>query len=189
MTYPIKLIILDRDGVINQDSDHYIKSVDEFLLLPNTVEAITRLKNTGWTVAIATNQSGLARQLYTCQTLHLMHEKLQAALRSANAQVDWIAYSPHQHATPCRKPQAGLYQSIAWRFGLTSLAGVPVVGDSWRDSQAALSVGAYPIQVKTGKGSRTLEQHGDILARHGIPIVDDLLGAVAHLDSYQKSIE
>ena len=77
MTYPIKLIILDRDGVINQDSDHYIKSVDEFLLLPNTVEAITRLKNTGWTVAIATNQSGLARQFYTCQTLHLMHEKLQ----------------------------------------------------------------------------------------------------------------
>lgn len=179
----VKLIILDRDGVINQDSDSYVKSVDEYLLLPNTVAAIVRLKKAGWTVTVATNQSGLAKGLYQRADLHLMHEKLQSALREQGAQVDWMMYSPHQHATPCRKPNAGLYQTIAWRFGLSSLVGVPVVGDSWRDSEAALSVGAYPIQVKTGKGARTLAQHGEDLARHQIPIVDDLLGAVLHLET------
>lgn len=178
-----KLIILDRDGVINQDSDHYVKSVDEYVLLPNTVKAIARLKQLGWTVAVATNQSGLAKGLYQPSALHQMHEKLQAALRSADAQVDWIMYSPHQHATPCRKPNAGLYQAIAWRFGLSSLQGVPVVGDSWRDIEAALSVGAYPIQVQTGKGSRTLAEHGADLARYHVPIVADLLSAVAHLEA------
>jgi D-glycero-D-manno-heptose 1,7-bisphosphate phosphatase len=178
-----RLIILDRDGVINQDSDSYVKSVEEYVLLPNSVSAIVRLKQAGWTVAVATNQSGLAKGLYQRTALHLMHEKLQSALREHNTQVDWIMYSPHQHASPCRKPSAGLYQAIAWRFGLSSLVGVPVVGDSWRDSEAALSVGAYPIQVKTGKGSRTLAQHGEDLARHQIPIVEDLLGAVVHLES------
>lgn len=180
-----QLIILDRDGVINADSDAYIKSPHEFILLPNTVEAIVRLKRAGWTVAVATNQSGLARGLYNHETLHLMHEKFQQSLRSAGCDgVDWISFSPYAHATPCRKPNAGLYHSIAWRFGLPSLKDVPVVGDSWRDLEAAMSVQARPIQVRTGKGARTLEKHQQDIEMHKIPVVDDLLTAVQWLEQH-----
>jgi D-glycero-D-manno-heptose 1,7-bisphosphate phosphatase len=179
-----QLIILDRDGVVNADSDAYIKTVDEFILLPHTIEAIVRLKQAGWTVAIATNQSGLARGLYQRSTLHQMHQQLQSALRQAGGEgVDWIVYSPYQHDTPCRKPKAGLYHTIAWRFGLTSLQGVPVVGDSWRDLEAAMLVGAKPIQVMTGKGERTWAQHADALRAHQIPVVADLLEAVMWLEA------
>ncbi len=176
-----KLIILDRDGVINQDSDQFIKSVDEFVLLPNTVAAIVALKKAGYTVAIATNQSGIARGLYTRTDLHAMHNKLQAQLLLQGASVDWIAYSPYLHETPCRKPNAGMYQSIAWRFGLSSLTDVPVIGDSWRDLAAALSVGARPILVKTGKGEQTAQQHASALTESLIPVVEDLAAAVESL--------
>lgn len=172
------LIILDRDGVINQDSDAYIKSADEFVLLPNTVRAIVALKRVGYTVAVATNQSGLARGLYDTQALHAMHHKLQQALAIHAQQVDWIMYSPHVHKTACRKPSTGMYESIAWRFGLSNLMNVPVVGDSWRDLEAAMAVGARPILVKTGKGMLTLSQHAAEIEQHQIPVVDDLLAAV-----------
>jgi D-glycero-D-manno-heptose 1,7-bisphosphate phosphatase len=173
-----RLIILDRDGVINQDSDQFIKSVDEFVLLPNTVSAISALKRAGYTLAIATNQSGIARGLYSRQALHDMHLSLQHQLRVADAEVDWISYSPYLHETPCRKPNAGMYHCIAWRFGLSSLHQVPVIGDSWRDLEAALSVGARPILVKTGKGKQTLMQRQDDLVNLAIPVVEDLAEAV-----------
>ncbi|MBP7900960.1 MAG: D-glycero-beta-D-manno-heptose 1,7-bisphosphate 7-phosphatase [Gammaproteobacteria bacterium] len=176
-----KLIILDRDGVINQDSDQFIKSVHEFVLLPNSVSAIVALKKAGYTVAIATNQSGIARGLYRRADLHAMHMKLQSQLMAQGAAVDWIAYSPYLHETPCRKPNAGMYRSIAWRFGLPSLTGVPVVGDSWRDLAAALSVGSHPILVKTGKGAQTAEQQAEVLANASIPVVEDLAAAVESL--------
>lgn len=176
-----KLIILDRDGVINADSDDFIKSPDEFVLLPNTQAAIRALKRAGWTVAVATNQSGVARGLYARQTLHAMHRKLQAELAQVGAAVDWIMYSPYLHETACRKPNTGMYQSIAWRFGLSSLAGVPVVGDSWRDLEAALAVGASPLLVKTGKGQRTLQKHEADLSRLAVPVADDILAAVVRL--------
>jgi D-glycero-D-manno-heptose 1,7-bisphosphate phosphatase len=176
-----KLIILDRDGVINHDSDQFIKSVDEFVLLPNTVKAIVALKSAGYIVAIATNQSGIARGLYTRADLHAMHLKLQTLLHAHAAAVDWIAYSPYLHETPCRKPNAGMYQSIAWRFGLSSLTNVPVVGDSWRDLQAALSVGARPVLVKTGKGAQTAVQQAEVLANASIAVVEDLAAAVESL--------
>lgn len=176
-----KLIILDRDGVINHDSDQFIKSVDEFLLLPNTLKAIAALKQAGYTVAVATNQSGIARGLYSRADLHAMHAKLQTQLESLGAAVDWIAYSPYLHDTPCRKPNAGMYQSIAWRFGLSSLASVPVIGDSWRDLQAALSVGASPVLVRTGKGAQTAVQHAEALFQNQIPVVEDLAAAVNEL--------
>jgi D-glycero-D-manno-heptose 1,7-bisphosphate phosphatase len=176
-----QLVILDRDGVINQDSDAFIKSVDEFILLPNTVAGIIALKRMGATVAMATNQSGIARGLYSRQTLHAMHAHLQEILAHEQVQIDWMVYSPYVHETPCRKPSAGLYQVIAWRFGLTSLVDVPVIGDSWRDLEAALSVGAKPILVKTGKGERTLAAHAEQLAQYQIPVVDDLLAAAQYL--------
>jgi D-glycero-D-manno-heptose 1,7-bisphosphate phosphatase len=172
------LIILDRDGVINQDSDNYIKSVDEFVLLPNSVQAITALKRAGYIIGMATNQSGVTRGLYSRQTLHAMHVKLQAALAQQGAAMDWMMYSPHLHKTACRKPNTGMYHSIAWRFGVSDLADVPVVGDSWRDLEAAMAVGARPILVKTGKGMLTLSKHATDIEHYQIPVVDDLLAAV-----------
>ena len=172
-----KLIILDRDGVINEDSDDYIKSPEEFVPLPGSLDAIARLKQSGWTVAVATNQSGIGRGYYDEATLAAMHEKLARLLRAKGAAVDYIAWCPH---TPdddcdCRKPKTGLYERIAEHFG-TDLAGVPVIGDSFRDLQAAMAVGARPILVRTGKGGRTLQKHAGEL--DGIPVHADLAAAV-----------
>lgn len=154
-----KLVILDRDGVINQDSDDYIKSVDEWVPLPGSLRAIARLNQAGFYVAVATNQSGIARGLYDLETLDAMHAKMQRLLADVDGRVDKIVFCPHgpDDACLCRKPKPGMYQQIAAHFGL-SLKGIPVVGDSARDLQAAQAVGARPILVRTGKGERTLQQ-------------------------------
>ncbi len=175
----IKLIILDRDGVINQDSDNFIKTVDEFIPLPGSVEAIARLCQAGYRVAIATNQSGIARGYYDLDTLNAMHEKLRAELASHGGSIDMIAYCPHgpDDNCDCRKPKPGMYRDIAKRFDIP-LEGIPVIGDSLRDLQAAQTVGASPILVRTGKGERTLAK-GEGL--DGIPVYDNLAAAVSAL--------
>ena len=175
----MKLIILDRDGVINRDSDDFIKSVDEFVTLPGSVEAIARLNQAGYRVAIATNQSGIARGYYDIDTLNAMHEKLRAELALHGGSIDMIAYCPHgpDDACDCRKPLPGMYHEIARRFDI-SLNGVPVVGDSLRDLQAAQAVEAMPILVRTGKGKHTLAK-GERL--EGISVFDDLAAAVTAL--------
>lgn len=175
----MKLIILDRDGVINRDSDNFIKSVDEFITLPGSVEAIARLNQAGYRVAIATNQSGIARGYYDLDTLNAMHEKLRSELNALGGSVDMIVFCPHgpNDACDCRKPKPGMYQEIANHFAV-SLEGVPVIGDSLRDLQAAQAVGALPILVRTGKGERTLTK-GEGL--EGIPVYADLAGAVSAL--------
>ncbi|MEN8169288.1 MAG: D-glycero-beta-D-manno-heptose 1,7-bisphosphate 7-phosphatase [Pseudomonadota bacterium] len=175
----MKLIILDRDGVINQDSDNFIKSVDEFIPLPGSIEAIARLCQAGYRVAIATNQSGIARGYYDVDTLNAMHEKLRGALAALSGSIEMIAFCPHgpDDNCDCRKPKPGMYQAISRRFDMP-LEGVPVIGDSLRDLQAAQQVGAMPILVKTGKGERTLKK-GEGL--DGIPVFDDLSAAVAAL--------
>lgn len=152
-----KLIILDRDGVINQDSDDFIKSVDEWIPLPGSLEAMARLTQAGWTVAVASNQSGLARGLFSEATLHAMHQKMHDLLAALGGRVDNLVYCPHgpDEISTCRKPLPGMYEEIAAHFGC-SLQGVPVVGDSLRDLQAAVAVHARPILVRTGKGERTL---------------------------------
>lgn len=176
MTDCNKLVILDRDGVINEDSDEFIKSPEEWVPLPGSIEAIARLKQSGWTVGIATNQSGLARGLFDLATLHAMHDKLAALLAEHGAAVDYIALCPHGPGSSCRcrKPLPGMYEEIAEHFGC-SLFGVPVIGDSLRDLEAAVAVGARPILVRTGKGERTL-------AKGGLPedtlVFDDLAQAV-----------
>lgn len=173
----MKLIILDRDGVINQDSDNFIKSVDEFIPLPGSIEAIARLNQAGYRVAIATNQSGIARGFYDLDTLNAMHEKLRSELVNHGGAIDMIAFCPHgpDDNCECRKPKPGMYQSIAKRFDV-SLNGVPVIGDSLRDLQAAQRVDAKPILVRTGKGERTIAR-GEGL--EGIPVYDDLSAAVS----------
>ncbi len=175
----MKLIILDRDGVINQDSDDYIKTVDEFIPLPGSLEAIARLNQAGYRVTVATNQSGIARGYYDIATLNAMHDKLRRLLSNLGASIDMIAFCPHgpDDNCDCRKPKPGLYREIAKRFE-TSLKGVPVIGDSLRDLQAAVEVGAKPILVRTGKGMRTLEKEGEL---EGIPVYDDLAAAITAL--------
>jgi D-glycero-D-manno-heptose 1,7-bisphosphate phosphatase len=172
----MKLIILDRDGVINQDSDDYIKSPDEFIPIPGSLEAIAQLNHAGYTVMVATNQSGIARGFYDIDTLNRMHEKLKRLLNNFGGHVDGIFFCPHgpdDHCN-CRKPKTGLYQEIAERLN-TSLTDVPVVGDSLRDIQSARAVGASPFLVKTGKGETTLAK-GDEL--EGVPVFKDLAECV-----------
>lgn len=175
----MNLIILDRDGVVNQDSDEYVKSVDEFIPLPGSLEAIARLNQAGYRVTIATNQSGIARGYYDIATLNAMHDKLRRLLSNLGAGIDMIAFCPHgpDENCDCRKPKPGMYLDIAKRFEI-SLQGVPIIGDSLRDLQAAMAVGAAPILVRTGKGMRTLEK-GEGL--EGIPVYDDLAAAVSAL--------
>ncbi|MEW6444680.1 MAG: D-glycero-beta-D-manno-heptose 1,7-bisphosphate 7-phosphatase [Pseudomonadota bacterium] len=171
-----RLVILDRDGVINEDSDDFIKSVDEWEALPGSIEAIARLKQAGWTVGIATNQSGIARGLYDEATLHAMHDKLATLLAEHGVEVDYIAFCPHgpESDCRCRKPLPGMYEEIAGHFGC-DLAGVPVIGDSLRDLEAAVAAGARPMLVRTGKGERTLAKGG---LPENTPVFDDLAGAV-----------
>ena len=176
----MKIIILDRDGVINQDSDNFIKSVDEFIPLPGSVEAIAKLKHAGYKVYIATNQSGIFRGFYTVETLHAMHDKLAVLLKNHDAEIDGIEFCPHgpEDHCDCRKPKAGMYLSIAKKVGLTDCSDILVVGDSLRDLQAAQAVNAKPHLVRTGKGERTIKK-GEGL--DGIPVYNDLSDFVNEL--------
>ena len=149
------LVILDRDGTINHDSDDYIKSPEEWVALPGAIDAIAKLNHAGWRVVIASNQSGLGRGLFDVATLNLVHEKMNKALSKAGGRVDAIFYCPH---TPddncsCRKPLPGLFEQIGDRFGAV-LNEVHAVGDSLRDAQAAAASGCIPHLVLTGKGEQ-----------------------------------
>ncbi|MEY3550179.1 MAG: D-glycero-beta-D-manno-heptose 1,7-bisphosphate 7-phosphatase [Burkholderiales bacterium] len=147
-----KLIILDRDGTINRDSDDYIKSPDEWLPLPGAIEAIARLCQGGWHIAIASNQSGLGRGLFDLATLNLMHDKMNKLLAAAGGRVDAIFFCPHlpQDHCQCRKPLPGLFEKIGERFGV-ALDQVHAVGDTLRDAQAAALAGCQTHLVCTGK--------------------------------------
>ncbi|MBT8143674.1 MAG: D-glycero-beta-D-manno-heptose 1,7-bisphosphate 7-phosphatase [Gammaproteobacteria bacterium] len=149
-----RLVILDRDGTINRDSPSYIRCASDFQALPGSLEAIARFNQAGWRVAIATNQSGLGRGYFTISDLHDMHKRLHRELAAVGGSIDGIFFCPHtpQDGCQCRKPQPGLLLEVARRFD-TALAGVPVIGDSQRDLQAAQTVGARPILVRTGNGS------------------------------------
>lgn len=172
----MKWIILDRDGVINYDSDDYIRSVEEFVPIPGSLEAIARLNRAGYRVVVATNQSGIARGYYDESTLAAMHDKLATLLAPAGGHIDGIFHCPHgpDDGCDCRKPRAGLMHAIAARYGI-DLTGVPAIGDSLRDLQAAQAVGARPILVRTGKGAGT-EARG--VGLEGVAIYDDLAQAV-----------
>jgi len=176
----MKLVVLDRDGVINEDSDQYIKSPDEWIPIEGSLNAIARLSRAGIHIFVATNQSGLGRGLFDIETLHAIHHKMLTEIQHLGGTIDAILFCPHspdEHCN-CRKPAAGLYTAISDRTG-QSLQDVPVIGDSFRDLEAAIAVGARPILVKTGKGKRTIETHASELA--DIPVYDDLASAVDRL--------
>jgi D-glycero-D-manno-heptose 1,7-bisphosphate phosphatase len=148
----MKLVILDRDGTINQDSVDYVKSPNEWQPLPGALEAIAKLNHAGWHVVVATNQSGLGRGLFDVASLNAMHAKMHTMLAAVGGRIDAIFYCPHapEDVCRCRKPEPGLFEQIGERFGL-ELKGVPAVGDSARDLVAAFTAGCEPHLVLTGK--------------------------------------
>lgn len=175
----MKLIIVDRDGVINRESDAFVKSADEWVALPGSLEAIALLNQAGWRVAVATNQSGLGRGLFDMAALNAMHAKLRHELTRLGGNVEGIFMCPHapDEGCDCRKPLPGLMHAIGERLEV-ELAGVPAVGDSLRDLQAAAAAGCAPILVLTGNGHKTLER-GDLPP--GTVVYDDLMAVARAL--------
>ena len=178
-TRAAKLIVLDRDGVINHDSDHYIKAPEEWRPVPGSLEAIARLNHAGYRVVVATNQSGIGRGLFDMAMLNAIHEKMHKALSHVGARLDAVFFCPHtaDARCECRKPKPGMLAEIGRRFN-TELTGVPCVGDSLRDLQAADAAGAQPILVLTGKGEKTLRDGN--FPKHTV-IYPDLAFAVSAL--------
>lgn len=173
----MKLIILDRDGVINYDSDEFIKHPDEWRPIPGSLEAIARLTQSGWRVVVATNQSGVGRGLMDMVSLNAINSKMHKAVNLAGGRIEAVFYCPDtaESQSPCRKPNPGMFFATAERLNIT-LDQAPCVGDSLRDLQAAAAVGAHPILVLSGKGAKT-RSAGHLPA--GTTVYPDL-AAVAH---------
>jgi D-glycero-D-manno-heptose 1,7-bisphosphate phosphatase len=171
-----KLVILDRDGVINRDSKDFVKTAEEWIPLPGSIDAIADLSRAGYAIAVASNQSGLARGLFKQAELDEMHEKLRGLVANAGGRIDHIAICPHgpDEECDCRKPAPGLYRQIAEHFAV-DLAGVLAIGDSLRDLEAAASAGATPVLVRTGNGQETETQLS--VAFESVARFDDLAAA------------
>jgi D-glycero-D-manno-heptose 1,7-bisphosphate phosphatase len=173
---PSKLVILDRDGVINADSAQFIKSPAEWKPLPGSLEAIARLNQNGYRVVVATNQSGVGRGLFDMDMLNQIHDKMHKALFVIGGRIEAIFYCPHAADSDCdcRKPKPGMFTRISQTLNI-DLNGVPAIGDSLRDLQAAASAGCQPVLVLTGKGEKT-QADGDLPP--GTQIFPDLAQAV-----------
>ena len=176
MTSAKKLVILDRDGVINVDSDAFIKTPDEWIPIPGSLEAIARLNQAGYRVAVASNQSGIGRGLFDMATLNAMHEKMHRAAALVGGRIDAVFFCPHtaEDQCECRKPKPGMLQMIIDRFEIDPAA-TPVVGDALRDLQAGAALGFPTHLVLTGKGKKTLAAGG---LPEGAQVHDDLKGFV-----------
>ena len=166
------LIILDRDGVINHDSEDYIKSPDEWLPIAGSIEAIARLSQADYRIVVATNQAGLGRRLFDLDALMHMHDKMHRLVNEAGGEIEAVVFCPHrpEDGCDCRKPKPGMLLEIAGRF-MMDLQDVPFVGDSLRDLQAARAAGAKPVLVRTGNGARTL---ATLSGFAGVEVYDNL---------------
>jgi D-glycero-D-manno-heptose 1,7-bisphosphate phosphatase len=179
---PTKLIILDRDGVINFDQESFIKSPEEWVPIEGSLEAIARLNQADYRVVVATNQSGVARGLLDLDTLNAIHHKMHAAALASGAKIDAIFFCPHsaKENCDCRKPRTGMFQEIAKRYNV-KLKGVPSIGDSLRDLQASYIAGCTPYLVLSGKGKTTMENGGlppgTVIYPNLASVVDKLLTA------------
>jgi len=180
----VKLVILDRDGVINHDSDDYIKSVEEWQPIEGSLEAIAKLSRLGFTVVVATNQSGLARGLFDLDDLEAMHSKLSDMVETRGGSIAAIFYCPHgpDDNCSCRKPKTGLVDAIEVEFDICA-DDVPFVGDSLRDLETALAKNCRPILVRTGKGERTLAKLAEqpYPGLENTPVFEDLAAAAAYI--------
>ncbi|HEU4844039.1 MAG TPA: D-glycero-beta-D-manno-heptose 1,7-bisphosphate 7-phosphatase [Burkholderiaceae bacterium] len=175
----LKLIILDRDGVINHDSPDFIKSPAEWHAIPGSLEAIARLNQAGYRVVVASNQSGIAREFFDMTILNAIHQKMHMLAQQVGATIDAVFFCPHAAADSCdcRKPKPGMFDEIAKRYQV-SLKGVPTVGDSLRDLQAGYNSGCVPYLVLTGKGEKTHSTGG---LPPGTQVFPDLAAMVSHL--------
>lgn len=181
---PLKLIILDRDGTINEDRDDYVKSPEEWVPIPGSLEAIARLNHAGWHTVVATNQSGLARGLFDTAALNAVHAKMNQALARVGGRIDAVFFCPHgpNEGCTCRKPLPGLFQLIGERYAV-ELDDVPLVGDSLRDLQAGAAVGCAPHLVRTGKGARLSDEDLEQVLEQvpGTQVHADLAAFAEHL--------
>jgi D-glycero-D-manno-heptose 1,7-bisphosphate phosphatase len=175
----MKLVILDRDGVINQDRDDFVKNTMEWQPLPRSLEAIANLTQAGWRVVVATNQSGIGRGLFDMHALNAMHEKMHRLVNQAGGRIDAVIFCPHtaDDQCDCRKPKPGMVHEVMERFNVRG-DGLPMVGDSLRDLQSVAEVGGLPLLVRTGKGLRTLDKGG---LPAGTQVFDDLFDAADYL--------
>lgn len=175
----MKLVVLDRDGVINHDAPQHICSPQDWDPIPGSLDAIAQLSHAGYRIVIATNQSGISRGLYDLETLNRIHRKMLAFVHEHGGHIDAILFSPSaDDSEPSRKPNPGMLKNLASRLGI-SLRELPVVGDSLRDLQAARAVNARPILVRTGNGARTESEHSSNLG--DVEIYDDLAAFAEHL--------
>lgn len=174
----MKWVILDRDGVINVDSPHYIKSAAEWQPIPGSIEAIAALSQSGFRVTIASNQSGIGRHLFDYDAFAAMNQKLQSHVAERGGRIDAFAFAPEhpEHASPMRKPAPGMLCELSRRLG-ASLQGVWFIGDSLSDLAAAQAAGAVPILVRTGNGAQSQAK----ATADGVRVFDDLAAAVAAL--------
>ena len=175
----MKMIILDRDGVINEDSPDFIKSPAEWKPIAGSLEAVARLNQAGYRVVVASNQSGIARELFDMTVLNAIHQKMHASAQQVGATIDAIFFCPHaaNDNCDCRKPKSGMFEEISKRYKI-SLKGVPTVGDSLRDLQAGFVSGCTPHLVLTGKGEKTRATGG---LPPGTQVYPDLASAVTAL--------
>ena len=172
------LVMIDRDGVINEDSGDFIKSIAEWRPIAGSLEAIAALHRAGWRVAVVTNQSGIGRGLYDEATLAKIHQHMRERVVAAGGALAGIYYCPHlpDAGCECRKPKPGLFRALERELGV-SVHGAPYIGDRISDVEAAEAVGARPILVRTGTGAATEE----LLAGRDVPVFDDLAAAARHL--------
>lgn len=173
------MVILDRDGVINEDSDDYIKSPEEWQPIPGSLAAIAKLSQAGATIVITTNQSGIARGLFTLATLEAIHQKMLRAIEKAGGKIAKIYFCPHhpEEHCHCRKPEPGMFEAIVKDFKV-DLSQAIYIGDHWKDMEVGRRMSCRVLLVKTGKGTRTIAEHSAEIEVLQIPVYEDLLAAV-----------
>jgi D-glycero-D-manno-heptose 1,7-bisphosphate phosphatase len=156
----MKLLILDRDGVINYDSDKYVKNIDEWEAIPESLEAIANITQLGYKIVVCTNQSGIGRGLFTLEELHDIHDKMLRLVEQSGGNIAAIVFCPHtpEDNCNCRKPRPGMIIDVCERFNIENLENIMMVGDSDRDLQAIAAAGGIPVLVKTGNGKKTLSK-------------------------------
>lgn len=189
----MRLAILDRDGVINEDSADYIKTPEQWVPIPGSLEAIARLCRAEYRVVIVTNQSGVGRGLYTLDMMNKINMRMFELINQKGGEIDAVLFCPHapDAGCECRKPKPGMFHELARRLKV-NLTGIPAVGDSARDLEAAVAAGASPVLVRTGNGARTVEtiRDGDNERLKQVPVFDDLAAFVDHhmLDDERRAI-
>lgn len=173
-------VLLDRDGVINVDSDEFIKSPQEWQPIPGSLEAISLLNNNGFKVVVISNQSGVARGLFDLATLEKIHSKMRQLASDNGTGIEAIYFCPHgpNDDCPCRKPKSGLFKQFAQEYDI-ELDNIPYIGDSLKDVQAAQAVAARPMLVKTGKGIKTIADNPEL----NIPVFENLYDAAKFIVS------